>query len=77
MLRAKIEVGLAFVAGALAVITLVWPTWIESTFGAEPDGGSGGAEWLLAAAFAGAALVLGILGVRHHRTAIGPEMQGS
>lgn len=75
MLRAKIEGLLATAAGVLAVVTFVWPTWIESVFGAEPDGGSGAAEWLVAAAFAAAALVLGLLGARHRRTALGLTSQ--
>jgi len=47
MLKARIETGLAAAAGLLAIVTLIWPTWIETLFGVEPDGGSGEAEWLV------------------------------
>ncbi len=69
MLRARIEILLAAIAGVLAVVTLVWPTWIESLFGVAPDAGSGEAEWLVVAALAAGAVVLALLGVRHLRLA--------
>ncbi|MGI8459870.1 MAG: hypothetical protein ACR2LI_17375 [Propionibacteriaceae bacterium] len=65
MLKAKVEYALAAVAGVLTVLTLVWPTWIESLFGAAPDAGGGEAEWLVALVFAAAAVTLGLLGRRH------------
>jgi H+/Cl- antiporter ClcA len=64
MLKARIETALAVVAGALAVATLVWPTWIETLFGVEPDGGSGATEWWLVVALALVALVAGLLARR-------------
>ena len=37
------------VAGGLSAcvfgMTLVWPRWIETVFGLDPDGGSGETEW--------------------------------
>lgn len=39
------EAGLATVAGALAVLTLAVPDWIEAVSGLEPDGGGGALEW--------------------------------
>lgn len=61
--------SLALLAGALAVAAFIWPTWIESMVMLEPDGGSGEAEWLLAAAFAVVAVVLGLLGAKDIRLA--------
>ncbi len=64
MLKARIESVLAVVAGALAVITLFWPTWIEALFGVEPDGGSGEAEWVFVVVLALVAAVSGLLARR-------------
>jgi hypothetical protein len=43
-----LEATLAVVAGAALTVTLLWPDWIELTFGIDPDGGSGAAEWIVA-----------------------------
>jgi H+/Cl- antiporter ClcA len=64
MLKARIESALAVVAGALAVITLFWPTWIETLFGVEPDGGSGEAEWWIVVVLALVAAASGLLARR-------------
>jgi hypothetical protein len=41
------ESALAAVAGLLAVLTAVWPDWVEGVFGFEPDRGNGSFEWAL------------------------------
>jgi hypothetical protein len=46
--RFWLEAGLAITGGFLAVLTLVWPDWIEAIFGVDPDRHSGAAEWLVA-----------------------------
>jgi hypothetical protein len=69
MLKSRIETGLAVVAGALAVVTLFWPTWIETLFGVEPDAGSGEAEWWVVAVLALVAVMSGILARRDYRAA--------
>jgi hypothetical protein len=52
---------LAFVAICLAVVTSVWPQWIEQLFRVDPDGGSGAAEWtLVGAVWVAAALSSGM-----------------
>jgi hypothetical protein len=48
--RFWVETGLATLATALAVTTLIWHDWIERVLGIDPDGGSGELEWLLTAA---------------------------
>jgi xanthine/uracil permease len=47
-----LEVTLAAVFAALTIGTILWPAWIESLTGLEPDGGSGALERLLVALFA-------------------------
>jgi hypothetical protein len=69
MIKARIESVLAAIAAVLAVVTALWPTWIESLLGVEPDGGSGELEWLVVAALAAAAVVLALLARRDLRIA--------
>ena len=69
MLKARIETVLAVVAGVLAVVTLLWPTWIESLFGVAPDAGSGEAEWWIVVVFAVVAIASALLARRELRTA--------
>lgn len=64
-----IELALALVSLALLLLTLAWPEWIEALFGVEPDGGSGAAEWAVAAAFAISSAVWGLRARAHWRTA--------
>ena len=47
--RFFMEAGLAVVFGFAFLITFLWPDWIELAFGANPDQGSGEAEWGIAA----------------------------
>jgi hypothetical protein len=43
------EAAAAVASGLLAVVTVIWPDWIERGFGIEPDQGSGELEWLIVA----------------------------
>jgi hypothetical protein len=45
--RFWIETFLASTAGVVAVMTMFWHQWIETLVGADPDRGSGLAEWLV------------------------------
>src|ERR1051326_2440338 len=49
--QVAIDLILATVSGALFVLTLTVPDWIEAVFGIDPDGGNGALEFLLAATF--------------------------
>jgi protein-S-isoprenylcysteine O-methyltransferase Ste14 len=53
--------------GALTVLTLLVPDWIEVVFGVEPDGGSGAAEWLIVTGLGLVTLILAALSVRAWR----------
>lgn len=55
-MRTRVEMVLAVIFGLLAVVTSVWPTWIEAITGLEPDAGSGAAEWGIVVVFAVVAL---------------------
>jgi len=63
-IRVRIETILAIVGAALALLTLVWPEWIEAIFGVEPDGGNGSLEWIIAVGFLVVGLGMGLL-ARH------------
>jgi hypothetical protein len=66
VIRARIELGVAAVFAVLTAVTLVWPTWIESLTGLEPDRGSGGAEWWVVVVLGLATIGLGLLGGRDY-----------
>jgi hypothetical protein len=38
------ETALAGVAGALSLVTVLWPTWVEAVFRVGPDAGDGALE---------------------------------
>jgi hypothetical protein len=54
-IRTRVEAILAATFGILTLVTALWPTWIESTAGLEPDTGRGSLEWAIVAVFAIAA----------------------
>jgi hypothetical protein len=67
--RFRLEAGSAGVAGALAIVTLVWRDWIELVFGVDPDHGNGSVEWLFVAGLLAVAVALGGLAVVELRQA--------
>jgi hypothetical protein len=56
VLRARIDIVLSILSGVAAIVTAVWPTWIEGLLGFDPDGGNGSAEWWTVATLAVIAL---------------------
>ena len=57
----------ALLAGCLALLTAVVPSWIEAVLGVDPDSGNGGLEWSLVALLAVVSLCLGLAGEREAR----------
>jgi len=55
------ESAIAGVAAILAVLTAIWPDWIELLFDADPDGGDGSAEWGILIAFAAVAIIFAVV----------------
>jgi hypothetical protein len=51
-----IEIGLAGISACLAIVTLIWPDWIEIIFRIDPDMGNGSLE----RAIVGISLVLAV-----------------
>lgn len=70
MVRARIELALAAIASVLTVVSVIWPTWIESLIGMAPDGGSGETERWVALIFAAVALAFLLLARRDRRAAL-------
>jgi hypothetical protein len=66
-IRVWIKTVLATFGGALSLVTLAWPAWIEEIFGVAPDGGNGSLEWIIAFAFLGVGLGLGLQARRDQR----------
>jgi hypothetical protein len=64
------ELGLAVLAGALAVLTLVNREWIEVVFGVDPDEGSGALEWGIVFALGGVALISAVVARAERRRVI-------
>lgn len=67
------ELGLAVLAGALAVLTLVNREWIEVFFGIDPDEGSGALEWGIVFALGGVALISAVV-ARAERRRVIPQL---
>jgi hypothetical protein len=67
------ELGLAVLAGALAVLTLVNREWIEVLFGIDPDEGSGALEWGIVFALGGVALISAVV-ARAERRRVIPQL---
>ena len=65
--RMVTELVLATIGGVLTVVTLIWPTWIETLLGESPDGGDGSAERLFALGWLAATVLFAVLARRDWR----------
>jgi hypothetical protein len=59
-----IETVVASVTALLAVVTVLWPDWIERVLGIDPDRHSGSTEWELVVALLLGALLFAALARR-------------
>jgi hypothetical protein len=55
------KIASACVCAALAMLTMVWPDWIEAVFGVDPDAHSGAVEWSIVLSLGTASVILGAL----------------
>ena len=67
VLRARIEIVLSALLGTATIVTAAWPTWIEGSFGFDPDGGNGTTEWWIVAVLAVTTLAAATLARRDLR----------
>jgi hypothetical protein len=68
------ESVLACITGVLAVLTAVWPDWIEAVTGFQPDKHNGSFEWMLVVGCGLATVLLANLARREWRgAAIAPS----
>ena len=72
-MKISVRFWIELVAGALSglavVSTSMWPQWIEDVFGADPDAGSGQAEWGISAGLCTFTAVMLVLAHREWRRA--------
>lgn len=58
--RFYVELALAVLTGALAILTLITREWIEALTGWDPDHGNGSLEWAIVAVFAAVSIAFSI-----------------
>ena len=56
--RFWVESSAGVLSAVALLVTLAWPQWIETVFGADLDGGSGEAEWGLTAGLCALTVVM-------------------
>lgn len=67
MIQARTMNIFAIVLAVAAMLTAIWPSWIELAFRVDPDYGSGALEWGLAGTFAALSVVALLLSRRASR----------
>lgn len=63
----RLEVAFAVIAGALCVVTVALPNWIEVLFRVDPDHHDGVVEWLVAGALVLISIAASVSGRQHRR----------
>ncbi len=67
MTRVRTELVMTVVFAVLAIVTAIWPTWIEALFEESPDAGSGLLEWGVVGVFGLLAVAAAVLAGRDYR----------
>jgi hypothetical protein len=67
-----VECAFGSISTFLALLTLMWPDWIERVFGYDPDHYSGSFEWIIVAFCFTVAIVSAVLARREWRRATQP-----
>ena len=65
--RLRLETILAIGFFVVALLTAVWPDWIETVFRVDPDHGSGSLEWAIVTVLGVAAICAAALAWRDYR----------
>jgi len=68
--RFWVEIGLASTIGLLALITTIFPDWIEFVSGWDPDQHDGSVEWLIVIGLFAVTVVMFALAAMEWRRAI-------
>ena len=69
------ELAAGALSALMVAVTSVWPQWIEDVFGADPDAGSGEAEWGFTAGLCAFAILMFVLARREwKRAALGRSL---
>ena len=64
MNRARTMNIFAIVLALAAILTAIWPNWIELVFRVDPDQGSGALEWGIVGLFAALAVMASMMARR-------------
>ncbi|WP_405982418.1 ABC transporter permease [Streptomyces sp. NBC_00158] len=67
--RGWIEAIAAALSGLLLLLTAIWPDWIESVFGVDPDQHSGALEWVIVGVALCATITFSLLARAEYRRA--------
>jgi hypothetical protein len=62
-----VEALLGTICGVFAVLTAVWPSWVEVLTGTDPDHGNGSLELAITLGFAVASIGMAIIARREWR----------
>ncbi len=74
--RVWLETALAALCGSLAVLTAIWPDWIEATTGLSPDRHDGSLERVIVAVLFVLCAIFGLAARESRRSSVPMPSQG-